>query len=112
MVLSTEQPSLILVNDITGDLARIAPNILLTSDPDLVMRMSSARSKYVRSKWYAGQKFEVNHDNLFSTLDDNLHTKRRAQMAIGVSSFMTPLQSVLISKIVCWQRGRWIGIYG
>jgi len=72
---------------VTGELARVGPNILLTSDPDLVQRMSSARSGYTRSEWYAGQKLEVDHDNLFSTLDDKIHTKRRAQMAMGVSSY-------------------------
>jgi hypothetical protein len=70
---------------VSGELARIGPRILLTSDPDLLQRMSSARSAYTKSDWYAGQKLEVDHDNLFSTLDDKTHTKRRAQMAIGVS---------------------------
>jgi hypothetical protein len=58
---------------------------LLTSDPELVQRMSSVRSGYTRADWYAGQKLEVDHDNLISTLDEKLHTKKRAQMAIGYS---------------------------
>jgi len=47
-----------------GELARVGPNILLTSDSDLVQRMSAARSEYTRADWYAGQKLEVDHDNL------------------------------------------------
>ncbi|KAF4637192.1 hypothetical protein G7Y89_g902 [Cudoniella acicularis] len=53
-----------------GELARIGPNLLLTSDPDLIQRR---------------QKIEVGRDNMFSTIDENLHTHRRAQMAIGYS---------------------------
>lgn len=68
-----------------GELARIGPKILLTSDPELLQRMSSARSGYMRSDWYSGQKLEVDQDNLFSTLDEKIHTRRRAQMAPGVS---------------------------
>jgi hypothetical protein len=70
-----------------GELARIGPNTLLTSDPELLQRMSSARSGYTRSDWYSGQKLEVDQDNLFSVLDEKIHTRRRAQMAPGVSTF-------------------------
>ncbi len=51
--------------------------------------MSSARSKYTKSRWYAGQKLEFGEDNLLSTLDEALHTKKRAQMALGVSFDLT-----------------------
>ncbi|KUJ10427.1 cytochrome P450 [Mollisia scopiformis] len=68
-----------------GDLARIGPNTLLTSDPEMIIRMSSARSRYTRSRWYSGQKLEVDHDNLFSTIDEATHSKKRAQLATGYS---------------------------
>ncbi|KAG0649274.1 hypothetical protein D0Z07_4307 [Hyphodiscus hymeniophilus] len=45
--------------------------------------MSSARSAYTGADWYSGQKLEVDQDNLFSTLDEKVHTKRRAIMAPG-----------------------------
>lgn len=45
--------------------------------------MSSARSKYTKSSWYTGQKFDE-HDNMFSMMDENRHTARRAQLASGV----------------------------
>jgi hypothetical protein len=47
--------------------------------------MSSARSEYTRSEWYLGQKLEVEHDNVLSTLDDKLHSKKRGQVAMGVN---------------------------
>jgi hypothetical protein len=68
---------------------RIAPNILLTSDPELYMRMNSARSRYTKSKWYAGNKLEADHDNLFSCCDEAKHTEKRSKMALGVS-FVSP----------------------
>jgi hypothetical protein len=50
--------------------------------------MSSARSGYTRAEWYAGQKLEVGQNNLLSTVDENIHSTKRAQMAIGVSIFL------------------------
>jgi hypothetical protein len=49
-------------------------------------------------QWYAGQKLEVDHDNLISTVDDRLHTKRRAQMAIGVSTDYPPYNVELMKS--------------
>jgi hypothetical protein len=57
--------------------------------------MSSPRSGYTRAQWYSGQKLEVGHDNLLSTVDDNLHTKKRAQMAMGVRTSLVLLNSSL-----------------
>lgn len=68
-----------------GELARVGPNTLLTSDPDLLQRMSSARSGYTKSEWYSGQKLEVDHDNVLSTLDDRVHATKRAKVAMGYS---------------------------
>jgi hypothetical protein len=64
---------------------RIAPNILLTSDPEQYMRMSSVRSGYTKSKWYAGNKLEADQDNVFSCCDEAKHTEKRSKMALGVS---------------------------
>ncbi len=73
------------VSEKCGDLARIGPDLLLTGDAEVVIRMNAARSRYTKSNWYAGQKVEADHDNMFSTLDETRHSKRRAQMAIGAS---------------------------
>ena len=55
-----------------GELVRVGPKLLLTADPDLLQRMSSARSAYTKSDWYSGQKLEVDQDNLISTLDEKI----------------------------------------
>jgi hypothetical protein len=92
------------VNEKYGELARVGPRILLTSDPELLQRMSSARSGYTRADWYSGQKLEVDQDNLFSTLDEKIHTKRRAQMAPGVSYNSPKLDIILTTLPVFGQR--------
>lgn len=71
-------------------MARIAPNMLLTTDLDLLRRMSAPRSPYVRSKWYLAFRLAPEKDNVFSMLDDKAHTKRRAQMNNGVSQLEYP----------------------
>lgn len=77
--------SCVILTIFLGDLARVGPNLLITSDPEIMIRMSSARSRYTRSPWYSGQKVDFENDNLFSTTDEDVHNKKRSQMAIGVS---------------------------
>jgi len=66
-----------------GSLARIGPNLLITSDPELLRRMSAARSPYTRSDWYLAFRLMPGVDNVFTMLDDKQHTKRRSQMHNG-----------------------------
>jgi len=70
---------------ILGTLARIGTNTLVTSDIDLVNRMNATRSPYTRSDWYLGFRLFPGTDNVFSTRDEKVHTKRRGQMNLGVS---------------------------
>lgn len=68
----------------TGLIARVGPNTLVTSSPDLVMRMSAARSPYTKADWYAGSRIPPGQDNIFSQQDEVKHARRRSQMAEGV----------------------------
>ena len=68
-----------------GTLARIGTNTLVTSDIDLVNRMNAPRSLYTRSDWYLGFRLFPGTDNIFSTRDEKVHSKRRGQMNLGVS---------------------------
>ncbi|KAK3936975.1 pisatin demethylase [Diplogelasinospora grovesii] len=68
-----------------GSLARIGPNDLLTSDPDLMRRMLNVRTNYQRSDWYYAMRFDPSKDNVLSMMDDAKHTKLRAKMAAGYS---------------------------
>jgi hypothetical protein len=72
-----------------GTIARLGPNDLVTSSPELIAHMNSVRSPYTRSFWfYRGTRFEPGKDHVFSELDEEKHNKRRAQMASGVGVWM------------------------
>jgi hypothetical protein len=73
-----------------GPIARIGPNDLITSDPNLVKHMYSVRSQYRRSSWYRGMRFDPSKDNLLSLRNEDDHRDLRAKMAAGVS--VTSLQ--------------------
>jgi len=74
------------VGDEYGPLARIGPNDLLTSSPDLLAHMNAVRSPYTRTAWYnSAVRMEVGKDHVFSQLHEAQHTKRRQQMASGYS---------------------------
>ncbi|KAK3680774.1 pisatin demethylase [Podospora appendiculata] len=78
----------LVLEDITkkyGPIVRIAPNILVTNDPELVKRYLGVRSTWTRSDWYNGSRFVPNRDNIISMKDDKLHTQLRAKMAAGYS---------------------------
>lgn len=71
-----------------GKLARIGPNDLVTSDPDLLRRMLGVRSPYSRAPYYQGFRFDPSKDNLLSQTDERKHGVLRAKMAAGVRFFL------------------------
>jgi cytochrome P450 len=72
--------------DSIGPIARVGPNDLVTSSPELLAQMNGVRSLYTRSSWFnAATRFEPGKDHIFSELDETNHTKRRAQIAAGYS---------------------------
>lgn len=69
-----------------GPIARVGPNDLVTSSPDLLAHMSAVRSPYSRTKWFnSAMRFEPGRDHVTSQLDETKHTKRRAQLSAGYS---------------------------
>ena len=71
---------------IAGSIARIGPNDLLTSSPELLAHMSAVRTPYTRAAWYyRATRVEPGKDHIFSQVDEEKHMKRRQQMAAGVS---------------------------
>lgn len=69
-----------------GPIARIAPNHLITSDPELWTRINAVRSPYKRSSWYYhAARFETGKDNVFTECDNDRHDARRKKMVSGVS---------------------------
>jgi hypothetical protein len=73
-----------------GSLVRVGPNVLITTDVELMRRMNAARSPYTRSDWYLAFRIAPGADNVISMRDDNAHTRRRAQLTNGVL-FQRPL---------------------
>jgi len=101
MVRNSDRHTLPLLTN-TGRLVRIAPNTLLTDDPDLIRRMNAVRSPYrkstvcsvlepkppdlTRSQWYEMTDFAPDRHHIFSETNEERHAQLRNQMAQGVSS--------------------------
>lgn len=73
-----------------GSLARISPNDLVTTDPDLLRRMSAIRSPYVKSIWYSGTQFDRGMNHIFSERDEARHRELRNRMAPGYAGSENP----------------------
>ncbi|KAH7324934.1 cytochrome P450 [Stachybotrys elegans] len=68
-----------------GPLYRTGPNSLVVSDPDIIRRMSAARSEYIRGPFYKSVQIDAKHDNIFSMQDDNMHKILKSKMGPGYS---------------------------
>ena len=96
-----------------GALARIGPNLLLTSDPELVRRMSAPRSPYRRSRYNEIFRFKAGLDNLFSERQERKHEEMKKKLAAGYAGKDNPrfeteiderihdLMSLIERKYVC-----------
>ena len=73
-----------------GFLARIGPNHLTTSDPELFRRMNAARSPYRRSPWFDAMRFKPGSDNVLSERHEEKHEKLRKKMAAGYAGKENP----------------------
>ncbi|KAL7795936.1 cytochrome P450 [Trichoderma ceciliae] len=68
-----------------GPIARIAPNVLITSSPDVWAHVNN-KAGYKRSEWYySACRIEYRRDNVFTQTDNKKHDDRRKQMASGYS---------------------------
>ncbi|KAK7973069.1 pisatin demethylase [Apiospora saccharicola] len=78
------------LSDKYGSLARIGPNALTTSDPELVKRMSSTKQAYGKSEWVDGHRLNPYHGNMFMIRDPVQHDKMKARLAPAYSGRDTP----------------------
>ncbi|OCK80485.1 cytochrome P450 [Lepidopterella palustris CBS 459.81] len=91
------------VNERFGPVSRIGPNDLITSSPELLWRMNGVRSNYTKGAWYLGSRIQPGRDNVFSGIDEEHHTKRRAQLASGYSGKDNPgLEGDIDTQIQNW----------
>ncbi|KAK3388028.1 cytochrome P450 [Podospora didyma] len=68
-----------------GALVRVGPNYLVTSDPEILRKIQSARSTYVRDPWYASVKLHPHQDSLFNILDNDAHDILKTKTMSGYS---------------------------
>lgn len=66
-----------------GPLVRVGPNELSTSDPNVLRRMTSARSQYGKDSWYGGGRWNPYEHSMFSTTDMRTHDDIKSKTAIG-----------------------------
>ncbi|KAJ5832685.1 hypothetical protein N7474_000996 [Penicillium riverlandense] len=73
------------VNKKHGPIARVAPQVLITSSPEVWTHVNN-KPGYKRSDWYyRAVRIEYRRDNVFSQTDNAKHERRRKQMAPGYS---------------------------
>ncbi|KAM7198208.1 Pisatin demethylase [Naviculisporaceae sp. PSN 640] len=73
------------VTDTYGPIARIGPNTLITSDPDVWMRVMN-KPAYKKTDWYFhAARIEHRRDNVFTMTDNAEHERRRKAIAPGYS---------------------------
>ncbi|KAI1503526.1 cytochrome P450 [Biscogniauxia marginata] len=86
MTLSGKQyENALAVGEKYGSLARIGPNDLFTSDPELIRRMSNAKINYRKSSWYDGNRFNPYNPIMFTIQDPLVHDKVKMKVAAGYS---------------------------
>ncbi|KAI0380126.1 cytochrome P450 [Hypomontagnella monticulosa] len=71
------------LGDQYGDLVRVGPNQLLTTDVDIIRRMAHHKSGYTRAPFYQTFRFNPTQDNSFSLLDEHEHNRRRTNFGPG-----------------------------
>ncbi|KAI0405811.1 cytochrome P450 [Xylaria palmicola] len=63
-----------------GPLARIGPNDLVTSDPDVLRMMSAVRSPYTKGVFYETGRITPGEETVVSLRDEDAHRALRAKM--------------------------------
>ena len=57
--------------------------MLITTNADLIRRMSSVRSPFTRGEWYSCLKLHPDHENVVSLVDERQHSELRSRMSPG-----------------------------
>lgn len=64
-------------------IARVGPNLLMTSNTAFVKALNDDRA-WKKGSWYPGMALDPGHDSVFSTTDDVVHDRLKAQLSRGV----------------------------
>ncbi|KAK0653061.1 cytochrome P450 [Cercophora newfieldiana] len=75
-----------------GPFVQIAPNYLVTNDPEIWRRIMAARSPYPRDEWWLAGRFSPDYENISSVIDTERHDAMKAKTASGYSGRETGQQ--------------------
>ncbi|KAK3339848.1 cytochrome P450 [Lasiosphaeria hispida] len=100
-----------------GPFVCIAPNTVVTNDPEVLRRISAARTPYVRSAWYKGAQFHPKYGNMASMIDNDEHDRMKAKTASGYSgrengSDFEPAIDSQIAALAALIRGKYLSTPG
>ncbi|KAI2625085.1 hypothetical protein GGR54DRAFT_594839 [Hypoxylon sp. NC1633] len=62
-----------------GMLVRIGLNSVVTSNPEALRRIASARSRYTKDEWYASARFSPDQITMVILFDNHSHNKQKAK---------------------------------
>lgn len=81
-----------------GQLVRVGPDVLVTSDPELIRKMGSTKSTYSKAGWYEGNRFNPYHHTMFTTLDTQKHDEMKARVTPGYSGRDVPSYELAVDE--------------
>ncbi|KAF7169919.1 hypothetical protein CNMCM5623_002470 [Aspergillus felis] len=74
-----------------GSLVRNGPRSLVTDDPEVLRKISGARSRYTRDEhYYSASRVEADRENMITILDTARHDAWKAKVASGYSGKENP----------------------
>ncbi|KAI2639109.1 cytochrome P450 [Hypomontagnella submonticulosa] len=83
-----------------GSIVRIGPNSIVTSDPEILRQITSARTKFTKNEWYSAAKFAPDDKTLVTSLDNESHDTLKAKAAGGYNGREnTDLEAAIDSQI-------------
>ncbi|KAF5246864.1 hypothetical protein FAUST_1049 [Fusarium austroamericanum] len=83
-----------------GSLVRIGPDILATSDVEVIRRMSARKSTYRKSSWVDGVRLNPYHPTMFSVRDPIEHDRVKTRLTPAYSGRDTPeLEGVVDQQV-------------
>ena len=73
-----------------GRLIRIAPDTLITDDPDILQRINGVHKGYTKGDWYSVMRLDPYMHNMISSRDTAFHDDVKARTAAGYSGREVP----------------------
>ncbi|KUI59410.1 Pisatin demethylase [Cytospora mali] len=81
-----------------GKLARVGPNDLITSDPEIIRRMGASKSTYNKDSSYEGNRFNPYHPTMFIMLETQRHDEMKARLTPGYSGRDVPRYETAVDE--------------